>query len=522
MATLSSLTGGGSSGGGGDPSGKFQASATVANGDLVVLNDNGTVAPVTSVDNAANMAASNNGTKIYAGNSGNNYSMPHSQAVHDLTGGYIFVTNEGSGNIYHRIKYGTYNSGTGEFSLTNGGTISGYSGMLSPLASPLNGYLYGYGATNGGGFGVRGVRRNASNSTYAWTGERAFNDNNTTNGYSVYISASGEGSSNFVAMCVLSTNYLAATHGTWDGTSSTPTRTQSLGGSNQRWDAGGGSWSSGWIRGCHVKDDVHVVMIKNTSDYVKFVAVNCSASATSFGTVTNTNLQQQSGYSPSMAYDPVQNIGVASFKYDNQARLFGFSVNPTTLAVTFHGQLFTTFSGSDNTAELTFNPIAKKFVAVAETPTDGPVKTFEYKSGGLEGSTTTLALHPTGTNLYCEEAGLFPVKNSGNVILTFKSGTNPTSNYIDASNHIYATQFGLPYVATNIDNHFGEAKEAISSGAAGSVGILNRTKDISGSSFQKGQKLFANPSGTALATSGTYRVGHATDGDSVLVLGDPS
>jgi len=48
MGTLSSLTGG-SGGGGGDPTGKFQASATVANGDLVVLNDSGRVAPVASV-----------------------------------------------------------------------------------------------------------------------------------------------------------------------------------------------------------------------------------------------------------------------------------------------------------------------------------------------------------------------------------------------------------------------------------------------------------------------------------------
>ena len=36
MGTLSSLTGG-SGGGGGDPTAKFQASDTVANGDLVIL-----------------------------------------------------------------------------------------------------------------------------------------------------------------------------------------------------------------------------------------------------------------------------------------------------------------------------------------------------------------------------------------------------------------------------------------------------------------------------------------------------
>jgi len=516
MGNLSDFLGG--SGGGGDPTGKFQASATVASGDLVALNDNGTVAPVTSTDVAANEALSDNGTKIYAGSSGNNYSAPHSQAVHDLTRGYLFVTNEGTGNIYHRIKYGSYNSGTGQFSLTSGNVISGYQGWLSPLASPNNGYLYFYGS-GGTSHHVRGIRWTGS--AYTWTGAISFNDNSNSNPYSNYISASGEGNNDFVAIAVLGSNYLAASHGTWDGTSSTPTRTSSMG--SNTWSAGSNSWSTGWIVGSHVKDDVHVVMIKNTSDYVKFVAVNCSSSGTTWGSVLNTNLQQQSGYSPSMAYDPVQNIGVVSFKYNQQTRLFGFSVNPTTLAVTFHGQLLVGFDGGDNTAELTFNPTAKKFVAIPETPVAGGAKTFEYTSGGVEGTATTIDVHPSvSAGIYPEEQGLFPVKNSGNVILTFKSSNNPTSNYIDTSNHIYATQFGLPYVDTNVDTHFGEAKEAISSGAAGSVAILNRTKDIADSGFQKGQKLFANPSGTALATSGTYRVGHATDTDTVLVLGDPS
>ena len=48
------------------------------------------------------------------------------------------------------------------------------------------------------------------------------------------------------------------------------------------------------------------------------------------------------------------------------------------------------------------------------------------------------------------------------------------------------------------------------------VAILNRTRDIADSSFQIGQKLFANPSGNALATSG-YRVGHATHRYSISI-----
>jgi len=518
MGTLSSLTGSGSGGGGGDPTGKFQASATVANGDLVVLNDNGTVAPVTSTDIAANETLSDNGTKIYAGSSGNNYSAPHSQVVHNLTNGYLFVTNEGGGNIYHRIKYGSYNSGTGQFSLTSGNVISGYQGWLSPLASPNDGYLYFYGS-GGTSAHVRGIRWTGSQ--YTWTGGVSFNDTANSSPYSNYISASGEGSNNFVAISVLSNAYLAASHGTWDGTSSTPTRTSSMG--SNVWATGQNSWSTNWIVGSHVKDDVHVVMIKNTSDVVKLVAVNCSSSGTTWGSVLDTTFTQQSGYNPSMAYDPVENIGVVSFKYNNQTRMFGFSVNPTTLAITFHGQLLVGFTASDNTTMLTFNPTAKKFVGIPESPVGGGAKAFEYKSGGVEKTAVTIDVHPSVSGgIYPEEAGLFPVKNSGNVILTFKSATNPTSNYIDTSNHIYATQFGLPYIDTNVDNHFGEAKEAFSSGATGSVAILNRTKDIADSGFQKGQKLFANPSGTALATSGTYRVGHATDEDTVLILGDPS
>ena len=65
MSNLSDFLGG--SGGGGDPQANFQASANVANGDLVVLNDNGTVEPVTSTAVAADFTQSDNGTKLYAG-----------------------------------------------------------------------------------------------------------------------------------------------------------------------------------------------------------------------------------------------------------------------------------------------------------------------------------------------------------------------------------------------------------------------------------------------------------------------
>ena len=62
MGTTSSFFGG--SGGGGDPTGKFQAAATVAEGDLVVLNDNGTVQPVTFSSVSANLSISDAQTNV--------------------------------------------------------------------------------------------------------------------------------------------------------------------------------------------------------------------------------------------------------------------------------------------------------------------------------------------------------------------------------------------------------------------------------------------------------------------------
>ena len=82
MATLSSLTGG-SGGGGGDPTAKFQA-ATVANGDLLVLNANGTVAASYFYGysfKVQNFTRSDNGTATY-GNNGNPASTYASLVIH--------------------------------------------------------------------------------------------------------------------------------------------------------------------------------------------------------------------------------------------------------------------------------------------------------------------------------------------------------------------------------------------------------------------------------------------------------
>ena len=166
-----------------------------------------------------------------------------------------------------------------------------------------------------------------------------------------------------------------------------------------------------------------------------------------------------------------------------------------------------------------FNRTANLFAVSPGTAASGnhrKIDLFTLNSSGTQGSITTVELDPSstsGTGLAFEYTGLHNFQGLAQMGVTYNSNQD---------NNQYITSFSPAYNATNMSSYFGEAKEAISTNAAGSVAILNRTKDIPNSSFGEGQKLFANPSGTALATSGTYRVGHATDTDTVLVLGDPS
>ena len=89
---------------------------------------------------------------------------------------------------------------------------------------------------------------------------------------------------------------------------------------------------------------------------------------------------------------------------------------------------------------------------------------------------------------------MFPIHGTGTggMGMTFNNdhvvGGSGAGSYMDATNNLFATRFDLPYVDTNVSSYFGEAKEAISSGAVGSVAILNRTKDIPNSTFQRRAK----------------------------------
>ena len=510
MSNLSDFLGG--SGGGGDPQATFQASANVANGDLVVLNDNGTVAPVTSTNYPADFTITDSGTKMIANGSPNS-ATTGKWGIHNPTlGRYLFCARENGGNIYHKPYVATYNDTTNQYTFTARTTFSGYAGMMARKFSPSNGVLYGWVDANSY-FKVRGFYWDGG--TYSLTSDRTMESGGMSTN-SAYVNPNGEGSSNWGCAGLDSSGYLVTAHGTWDGSVSTPTTSNNM--SQRRFTETANIYANS-LTGSHVSGSVHVFAFIKSSGYLAFVAAKIEAGSTTYGTITETSIQPQSSYK-SQEYDTDSNMGIVTYYQGSTTNALAFSVDASSLDVTVYQTISTTATGSSSSVG--YNPVAKKFMICDSTTSD--VEIFTVASDGTQGTVTTHDFHPNaGAEAYVENACIFPRRNTGNMAIIFNSGTNPpSSSYIDTANHMYVTQFGVPYVDTNIDSHFGEAKEAITSGNAGPVGILNRTVDVTGASFQKGQKLFANPSGSALATSGTYRVGYATDGDTILVTGDAS
>jgi len=524
MGTTSSFFGG--SGGGGDPTGKFQASATVAEGDLVILNNNGTVAPVTSTAIAADYTKSNTGNNFYNGGTptygmtaySGNYNQTHNKYL-------LFYRQDTSS--YGVIKSATYNDSTKVFeNFSQRLQTTMNASWLSQKRSPSEGYVLGYRATNGYIY-ARGQRWNGSD--WSTTGEGTANTS-TSSSVDLYCEANGDGSSSFAIASFSNSTCPMVTHGTWDGSSSTPTFSNTM--QSQNSDTKNNQFSTDWttntLSGAHVNNDIHVLAGKKDGDAYIF-ACKVEASGTTYGNPTDTGYAH-SAYTSRIIYDNEIGVGVYQFYSGTGGagpKYLAFSVNQETLVVTVHREipLPTDFTGYSS--GIGWNPTAKTWVAVDHL--GGEIYSFTLNNVGqtLASNTGQFAPGHTGSpSVALQFQMMYPIYGSGGIGIMFNGDAvisgGGAGSYMNGTNRLFISRFDIPYVDTNIDSNFGEAKEAMASGAAGSVGILNRTKDISGSSFQKGQKLFANPSGTALATSGTYRVGHATDGDSVLVLGDPS
>jgi hypothetical protein len=509
MGTLSSLTGAGSGGGGGDPQATFQASANVANGDLVVLNDNGTVEPVTSTAVAADFTQSDSGTKLYAGDirqtSSYGISMHHNASRDE----YVSFTHRNY-NEEIVIASHTYNDSTGQYTQLNQIT-SGTQYYRVHVHNDNDNDVMLMGFSNGGGNPqVRGIYHNGTN----WTWTNASNTlGNASATECAYVGRSADGT---IAFAGRDASQLCATTLSWTNNSSTPVHTgnylynSAYNGLNDQQSF----IENAAFYGAYAGGNNHVVSVSdaNYSGQIKLVAFSASGTNITFGEVAPTGVTRSTFYGQ-MAYDPVGNVGITGIGSSSGTEIKAFTVN-SNLSITIHG----TVANGVSAGMVGFNPTTKLFFVQSGNK---EFTFFNLNNQGAVSNSQTGTVYPNLGGVAMEFGGIFPRTNSAYNLLSFQASGN-AGGYINSANHMYTTQFAPPYIDTNVDDHFGEAKETITSGNAGPVAILNRSKDITGSSFQKGQKLFANPSGSALATSGTYRVGYATDGDTILVTGDPS
>ena len=237
MGTTSSFFGGG--GGGGDPQGNFQAASSVASGDLVALKSNGTIEPVTSTGFPADFTKSDNGTKLVADGSPN-FSQTGKWGIYNSARDlYLFASKRDSGDNAD-IYVATYSDVTEEFTLTFRGQLQSNANMMARKFSPSEGVLYAYRNNSNGYMYLRGLYWDGS--TYSLGGD-AYAGSSSISAQNAYINPNGEGSSDF-AVGAITNSYVGVTHGTWNGTSSSPSMSDQLEATGRQWTAGGTNWSS--------------------------------------------------------------------------------------------------------------------------------------------------------------------------------------------------------------------------------------------------------------------------------------
>ena len=504
MSNLSDFLGG--SGGGGDPQATFQASANVANGDLVVLNKNGTVEPVTLQSFSADLTTSTTVNPIY-GSTANRYSNGgHFMGYNSTNDQYILTVSTANNNTI--LYRGSINS-SGAQSMSAITTRSNV--YATHLAQDYNKYdnfyfgsrnsagnmqveaLYWNGSnyTNGSQYGVGGSTSTASNCVYV-----GVNDDGTV------IASSKSNANNRIGMAALTPS------GNGSGT-----MTLQYNITNTEASTSDMSYAidDGGFHGAHCGGNVHAILHRHNGDGLNLwvMPVYADASSVTYGTPAYSGLPSAGNYLD-VCYDPVGNVGLILYG----SGVKGFTVDKTNLTVSFFS--VTTNTAPQSSGGIGFNRKAGLFLYLCgHSGARRTVEAFTLSSDGTQGSITEYALDNTSSigDWTAEFPTIHNFQDKGSCGVTFNSSTN---------NQQYMTTFAPAYETTNMDSYFGEAKEAITSGAAGAVGIMQRTVDIPNAGFSKGSKLYANSGGSTLATSGTYRVGYATDTDTVLVLGNPS
>lgn len=509
MSNLSDFLGG--SGGGGDPQATFQASANVANGDLVILNDNGTVAPVTSTSNSRTVDQTFDplSSQPVGASGSRNAMVALFYTDTSTTKPWLYLNKY---RTLSRIYWHTSNapSSNHDFNFQN---VNYWSGEEFNAAQDPNNLdrVAAVVRNSSADIQIRWLYHNGSN----WTNSSDVNISNSGSWYSGghYVGINSDGTA--AVFAVRNTSELG--HGNIDYFTSNATPNVYM--TNDILASGTlGFQISGSVQGISLGGNKHFLTFRNSSTGDAYgMVVESSPSGATWHTSTLTQLFSNKGISQYRSdYDADTNIGVTVYGNEEIA----WSISPTNNAITTYNiSNDITVNTNEYNYWIKYSPLTNRWIYFEAR---GNVSTFNLSSTGVVSDLDQFyhTTFPQGTytstydGLYISEQKQFTRE-----FLIFISQNSTVGLTADRA---FLTSYQPSYIDTNVDDHFGEAKEAITSGNAGPVAILNRTKDIAGSSFQKGQKLFANPSGSAMATSGTYRVGYATDSDTILVTGDAS
>lgn len=516
MSNLSDFLGG--SGGGGDPQATFQASANVANGDLVILNNNGTVAPVSQQSFSANITTSQTGSQLTTGTTNPDSGNGRWTYYNDTNAQFVQSTEIGS-TVYLSRAVET-SVGSGQWTISSiASRVNVYETHLAQGTGSSSDYFYWGYRDNAGNIYVEPVYHNGSNYT---NGSNIGISGSVASGSKcLYIGNNDDGTIAVAARCN-SNQRIGACHLNYTGGSSITRSSGNPDITSGEAPATLGSTTvngidDGGFAGVHVGGNVHVIHFRNNSDGANpyIVAVEITATGNTWGTPVR--VSQSGGVDQvQMAYDTEGNVGMVAYANN----FVGFTVSG--LTITTFSVTGLTYTSVANQA-LAYNSIAKQFMFLVGA--NRAVELFTLSSDGTQGAVTTLTLDGTETNTYGME---YPrmAKMQGNTartLITFHASVpGGTGHYITNSNQGFMTSFTPAYETTNIDSYFGEAKDAITSGSTGPVGIMKRTVDFAGSSFTKGKELFVNSGGSAMSETGTVRVGYATDSDTILVTGEPS
>ena len=515
MSNLSDFLGG--SGGGGDPQANFKAASNISADELVVLNDNGTVAGVISQNNTIDFGAENfsQESSFQSAYLDNNRFQ---QAFYDSTNDrYLLLAlkSPGADNIlYARTATRSGNTFTLASSSSSVSSITAfdadwdYSQNVAYIAT----------RDTGSRVRIRSAYYNTSSGIFEFSGTGDASSSNSFDNQVVIIASNQDGTGIMASKANDSTTKVFGYEANPAQTTTKEprfTKSSATGGTA----IGGNGIYANNIRGSdlfRLSDGVFGMVWCNSGNLnvglgnILHDSSNGGITTNNFNGAYFNNASISNGGLLYTAFDPINRVLLAGVNNG----VYRFVQYTGDTPQTAYGTLGN-FTSANNSA-ITYSSYLKKFVTF-QHPSSGTftVTTFIVNTTTGQAEEVTSATDTTSdSNEIFERPRIYmPDKQSDIAIVLGNTSTANRDEYILGS---------PPYLDTNVSKYIGQAAEAITSGSVGPVKIFNREFDIPGSSFQKGQKLYENSSGTTLATSGTNVIGYAKDADTIVVTGDSS